>query len=785
MNVRRLHPLLWTLFFVLIEFPAQTCGPDWPEAVFVKTNGPDAPYDAFVRGRLGVPQTGYRVRNLVIVYRSLSGLPLSPEEQSAAVKANSHFDSTWGTDQQNPSLLHSGFLSWIEARKSFGPVDGFVPQNPFGTQDAWQFDSNFGNCLDDAFSNAANTLRDRIAAYGNHSSDVVEWVRGQDAVFQNCGEKKVSLAALPASAPQWLRYDRAYQQGAALFYERKYDDALSAFSAIAEDSHSPWSTLSRYLVGRIMVTRAVALEAYYPPPEATQSKEPSPEERLNNYLSQLRAARTELLAMRNEPRMQSLTHAIDGMLDRVNARLEPKLQQRTLASRMTASIPDPNFYQDVLDLSYLRSDNVAANDEALNHRPEIVVPPPANDAERRAADFLGWIKAFQAGDEAESLQHWNSSHSKPWLVAALMNAKAGAPGVAELLQAGAEVPPNETAYPAVTYHRLRLLPANAATRDELLRVLPQLIANDGVSTHNLFAELNARTAPDLNTWLGQAARRPAVEEVMDGEYEPDKEPKQQPCGPALRVLDTSLFAPDVATVLNTRLPLRLLTQAAESTILPPSLRFQVAQAAWTRAVLLDRRETAARLSSILIGCNANWQPALAAYNRATSVKDRKATALVALMRFASTEPNVREGNYREDGFATYSEYRDNWWCFTIPPAKRVESGDDAVWGFTSLAHPDVPDPVFVTSEDRAEATKEIAALRAIPRASDYLPAEAFAWQRAYPKDPRAPELLGQAFRVVRNACTDKKSTETERQLFLTLHNKYPKNEWTLRYKSWE
>jgi hypothetical protein len=771
---------------VLIEFPARTCGPDWPEAVFVKTSGPDAPYDAFVRGRLGVPQTGYRVRHLVVLYRSLSGLPLSSQEQSAAMKANSHFDSNWNTDQQqDPSVQHGGFLAWVEARKSFGPVDGFVPQNPFGTQDAWQFDSNFENCLDDAFSNAARTLRDRVLAYGKSSSDVVEWVRSQDAVFHNCGEKKVNLAALPASMPQWLQYDHAYQQAAALLYQEKYEDALNAFSAIAADSHSPWSVLSRYLVGRIMVKRAVALEAYSPPYGADQSKDPSSEQRLNTYLGQLRAARTELLAMRSEPRMRPFAHAIDAMLDRVSARLEPQLQARTLASRLAASTPDTNFYQDVLDLSYLLNDNLAVNDDALSHRPAAVVPPPKNDSERKGADLLAWVKAFHAGDKAASLQQWRSAHTHPWLVAALTDAEPGDATVSELLQAAEAVRPNETGYAAVTYHRLRLLPAGASAREELLAVLPGMLAKESISTHNLFSGLNARSAPDLKTWLEQAARKPAAEEMMDGEYEPDKELKPQPCGPALQVMDTPLFAPDVATVLNTRLPLRLLAQAAESTTLPPNLRFQVAQAVWTRAVLLDRRETAARLSPILIGCNANWQPVLSAYDRATSAKDRKAAALFALMRFASTEPNVREGNYREDGFATYSQFRDNWWCFTVPLAKRIEEGEDAVWGFTSLAHPNVPDPVFLTAEDRAEAAKEIAALRSIPRASDYLPAEALAWQRAYPKDPRAPELVGQAFRVVRNACRDKTSTEVEHQLFVTLHREYPKNQWTLQYKSWE
>ena len=125
-----------------------------------------------------------------------------------------------------------------------------------------------------------------------------------------------------------------------------------------------------------------------------------------------------------------------------------------------------------------------------------------------------------------------------------------------------------------------------------------------------------------------------------------------------------------------------------------------------------------RLSRILIHCNSKWEPVLSDYRRAMSLKDRKAAALFALMRFASTEPDVREGNYRVDGFAAYSYYRDNWWCFTIPPTERGQNSwrdqynDDTGWGFTSLAHLDVPDPVFLGPTDRAEAAREIATLQA-------------------------------------------------------------------------
>ncbi len=494
--------------------------------------------------------------------------------------------------------------------------------------------------------------------------------------------------------------------------------------------------------------------------------------------------------MRAELRMQPLVHAIDAMLDRVNARLEPELQTRTLAMRLTAPAPDPNFFQDVLDLSYLLNDEPDINDSALAARSRVPVPSPANDAERRGVDMLAWIKAFHTRDEAVSLERWHHSNSESWLLAALTFAKPGEASTAELLTAAAMIKRRDAAYSAITYHRLRLSPSSLSMRDELLAALPQLSDNQSISTRNLFAELNARSAPDLNTWLAQIVRQPAAQAMYSEEEAFDPKPKPQPCGPMLRDADTPLFAPDAATVINTRLPLRLLAQAAESEILPPNLRFQVAQAGWTRAVLLDRRDIAKHFSPILIRCNAKWQPVLFAYNRAISAKDRKAAALFALMRFASTEPDVREGNYRVDGFATYSYYRDNWWCFTVPPTARSKNGgpeqyNDTGWGFTSFAHPEVPDPAFLTPKDRAEAVKEIAGLRTIPKASNYLPAEAFAWQRAHPHDPRAPELLGQAFRVVRNACSDKTSSDTEHRLFLTLHREYPTNQWTLRYRSWE
>ena len=80
-------------------------GPD--EDVFVRKTDPDAPYAKYAAGRLGIVQSTYRIRHLVIAYNTLSGRGLSPGEQASAETAENYYtaypaqtpgngDQTWG-----------------------------------------------------------------------------------------------------------------------------------------------------------------------------------------------------------------------------------------------------------------------------------------------------------------------------------------------------------------------------------------------------------------------------------------------------------------------------------------------------------------------------------------------------------------------------------------------------------------------------------------------------------------------------------------------------------------
>lgn len=821
------HTLLIALATSVITLTARPCGPDFPSAVFVLQTGPGGNYASYAAGRIGVPQTAYRTRHMVIAYDYLSGHPLPPEVQKEAVAVNTYLLDPWQADNSDKPL--DGFSAWIAARANFGPVDGYIPNTALATDRSVpgeDYDS-FKNCLDDAFATAARTLTARTAAHTIKDPAVADWVHAQDAVFTNCGDGKVfryfgppekapaapptphAPAAAPANAPLWLKQDRGYQLAAASFYHLDLDDALTRFRAIARDISSPWSITARYLIARTYARKASLEDAGFTSGRNNHKDEAA----AVKYKATMTLAQHELIAMQSEPRMAPMRQSIDGLLDYVNIRLQPDAQAAVLATRLQA--PNAaNFRQGVVDLTWLHSTQDFGG-----------APVPTLNSASHPNDMLAWIDAVYGKDEAAALKHWSSNHSAAWLVAALVNAKPGDPATPELLRAAKTTSQSDPGWLAITYNRLRLIPHDPVTRSEVLALLPQIKQSADVSTINLFLALSTATAPTLDAWLTTVPRQPAGDSSDDGSEAiwPVPDPAStndvvrgtQPvfvedaCGkrfPANTVLP--LFDRDAAVVLNRDMPLRLLAQAAEGSVLPEDLRFQVAQATWARAVLLGKPEIAHRMTPILIACRDAWKAILTAYDSATTADAREATGLLGLMRFASTVPSVWEGEGRRGGFATYDEFRQNWWCTAVPkPGDTVDADPEPPIrsaGSTAPSSPQVvaSTPPFLTQEDLSEARTEVAALERVPRASTYFAQRALAWQKLHPVDPQTPEILGEADRVVRNSCrkeppfdehgktqinpTDMTLTSNlSRALFETLQRSYPNSAWAKRYKSWQ
>ena len=120
---------------------------------------PHPPQDVFASGQLGILRPKYYRRYLVVAFRYLTGVPLTKEEAAAFAFQRSTVPAT-------ASPL-SPVEQWIQARNqvagvtAINAIDQFRPlQGPNRSFESYQ------NCLDDAFTRAAQTLSERTARWG-------------------------------------------------------------------------------------------------------------------------------------------------------------------------------------------------------------------------------------------------------------------------------------------------------------------------------------------------------------------------------------------------------------------------------------------------------------------------------------------------------------------------------------------------------------------------------------------------------------------------------------------
>jgi hypothetical protein len=326
---------------------------------------------------------------------------------------------------------------------------------------------------------------------------------------------------------------------------------------------------------------------------------------------------------------------------------------------------------------------------------------------------------------------------------------------------------------------------------EVSALMPGIEQSQPRSAINAFADLESSISPTLDAFLKNATRQPAsLGNTESGQGQPFSISSASTagtlCGIDIENANTRYFDVQTAIVFNQRMPLRLLREAALSPVLPANVRFQLAHMAWTRALLLDDPETARALAPYLSGCQPAFKIWLDQYNSAQTPEERHVQGLLAMMRFTSTEPTVNVGLERD--FASYSAYRDNWWCGAPNPyAPQVAAGSVKPMLFSQPVVPRTqqPDPPFLSEADQAAVDGELRKLEQIPSASDYFAQEALAWVKGHPDDTHNAELLGFAMRVVRNACRSDATKELNHQLFDTIHRRYPKSEWALRYTTWE
>jgi hypothetical protein len=734
----------WALYaaVVAVAVPGNSCGPFFTDMVFVRPAVPED-LNSFLNGNPGVIDGDLGLRYLALAYRVLSGPALTPQEKESVLHPDLRGQN------QNIAVVapaSTAIDSWIKARSEVVPAKAdleLIPDRTVPGQE-WQ---TYGNCLNGAFDKATQTLAERLRQHAVDKDDLANWVRGQDAVFSNCAANGEMPA--PVSAPEWLVKDRAYQTAAAHFYRADFEEARRDFELIAIDQDSVWRPLASYLVGRCLL-REATLEQ----PDKTD------EDLLRKAGEQFKRA-----AQAGGPYARPAA-ALENYVDL-------RLNSWASAARLGDAIshPDANLEHDLEDLQY------------TGERPKWW----AHGDEGRKSDLLDWALTMQgfATPSDHAAIRWRQTGNIAWLVAAME--KLQQPDE-ELERAAAAFSSDSPAWVTLTYNRLRLLPAGAASRGEAERVLNQLAAKKAsLETVNRFTMLAQDKAESLEEYTRLAPMEPVGEE--DDSFTPlpptNLAPGQQRAptmaGLPVNVRGMKRIDLDTAIVLNRHVPLNNLVELVLHSKWPKQLRYEFAMAVWTRAVLLGRPALARKLTPEMIEGESGWTKWLTAYDAATTDDERQVTGLLALMRFPSVRPYINGGAAREEGFAAYSEFRDNWWCAGMA-AYNYSNGYNFSAGY--------PDPNanrkekvsdFITASMETEAQAETAQLAKIGDAPAYFGDRVLAWVRAHPEDSRNPEVLGFAFRAMRNGCNLERSQDLKKQVFTLLHSRYATSQWAKQY----
>ncbi|MBZ5522035.1 MAG: hypothetical protein LAP21_07310 [Acidobacteriia bacterium] len=770
-----------------------SCAPSFPVAVFTYQNHPGAPLKDYAAGNLGVVLPSYARSYLLIAYRYFSGQPLSPAEQRDALRYwHWRFSGGWTDEARGGSSLQL----WLKARASVLGEEAtratLSPDDIYAT-DKW---TRYVNCNEDAFRNAALTLKDRARRFGSARAELREWVLAQDAVFQNCARKGNLPDPPSGNKAAWLNADRRYQIAAARLYQGDFEKAAGDFDQISHDPSSPWQHIAPYLAARALTRKAVLQLDGKPEPGA-------------RHWAEQATARLEKIL--HDTRTGELRTAARKLLNHIQFEFDRESRIGELGRSLSRRSQSAGFYQDLIDYSlgmdastnfvpdYWNSDREKTSKEveALTrkwYQREYNKLAPL----RRSAELTDWVLTIWAQEHSSlardhAMKQWKKKHSTPWLVAAMAGANDEDNIPEELLVAASSVPASNPAFPTLAYHRARLL-LDSGRREQALallnEVMPLLKENISYSSFNLFVAERMQVATDFKDFLALAGR-PAARVLSQSP--PDEETAycyESGCDHDLLYGKDSLkprFDKDAARLLNLRMPVELLAEAVLRPELPEALRGELSAALWTRSVMLGRHDVAARILEVMEKAYPRLQPSLRSYAAASMQDQKDHEALLILLSNPGLRPYVNAGAARETPIFKIDNYRDNWWCTdlgadldNIHYAKWIRDGS----GHAIRKDDTPPFPEYLTREQRTQADSEWRRLAAFGPGPNFLMMRSLQWAHDDPTNPKVPQALHLAIRSNHYGCGGSKTSALGHKVFTLLHGRYPQSKWAEQTPYW-
>lgn len=734
---------------VLVAPAIYGCGPWFDEAIFVAGGSPQTSQVEFAAGKLGILLPTMRRSYLIVAYRYLSGMKLTVGQQREAMDV---WNRNMGPTPPPFADQHSASDTWLKARER---IEGAVRIEPLHVYSAVLKDQpyqTFLNCPDDAFRAAQRTLEARAQRFGAGSPGVKEWLAAQDQVFTNCdGAAGVVPAAELESSDPLLRADRNYQIAAALFYQERFDEAATAFEAVAKDKESPWAPYGEYLAARAMVRKATL----------TSTSDGRFE------MSGLRAAQANLERVVHDSQSGAMHEAAQRLLDYVRFRTEPKNRVFELEQLLTQSDPGPDFKQHLWDYVLLVSGG------------------------EKAQDLSDWIKTFYIDrtyehpmgvprssvneDARHAMERWHQEHSLPWLIAALDLNDPKDASTEELLNAAEKVPVTSPGYISVRYYALRTMARRKeqeAARKELDSWLRRPESELPHGTRNLFNDERQKLSTSLADFLTHAAEVPAQIgwDMDDSDLAGDDE--QALTARAKNSNGQAYFNDYSAQILAQRMPLELLVESAKSSTLPASLRRELARSTWTRATVLGNMAAADQLQPLIAELDKPLWNGMEPFRSAQTNEAKRFAAAFVTLQNPGLSPYVRTGLLRSATLGEIDNFRDNWWCETVNDGS-VRIRPDSNPG---------PAPSFLSANQTRQLDRENRKLAEAAVAPNFLADEVLGYAKLHPSDERVPQALHLVVRSTRYGCRDGETTKWSEKSFRLLHEQYPKSEWTMKTK---
>jgi hypothetical protein len=420
----------------------------------------------------------------------------------------------------------------------------------------------------------------------------------------------------------------------------------------------------------------------------------------------------------------------------------------------------------------------------------------------RQDDLSDWILTFRSSDP-EAYDHafskWRLTQSPAWFIAALSKAGKDSPGVNRLLREAEKVARDDPTFATSSYHLVRLQIELGKTSQA--RTMLDDILTSGtlpISSQNLFLEQRMHVAVNLDEFLKFALRRPVAfyndgdlgsmkhllevaKEYWSAEYsgqtkEEYEREKEEYFKELLPLDDQPMFEDVMIEVLNWHFPLNVLERVIHDDSLPSTVRRKIALAAWTRAILLRKQDTALRITPEIIKNAPELAELMRAYLTAATNEEKANNALYILLKNPRLSPmftNEIHPFMSSEKMEYY--FQTAWWC----------TPSDTVYNFKGDTVPKiVSKPRFLTAIQLQTAREERNALQAIGDGKSYLGKKVIEWAKRSPNDPRIPEALFIAVKAntqYKYGCEGWSFDEETRQIAETiLLDKYPRSPWVAK-----